>query len=133
MRSDASFPTNRDVLLFAAAIGVRFGRSAAFLNSGEPIKYDTLTAPTYADAFVSMIAANEIEDPEILDTQRTDERIKIFERFANGGLEYIQELINTRGQPVELILADLVTDALSEGSHVAPASIEDLLGGRNWT
>ncbi|ORL10303.1 hypothetical protein A6I85_19095 [Prescottella equi] len=132
MRTDAAFPTMRDALLFAAAVGVRHDRQSDFTQAGEGIRYETLTAPAFSDALVSMIAANEIDDPEILDSARIQERIGIFERYANGGLEYIQELVNTRSQPVELIVADLVTEALSEGSHVAPASIEDLLGGGSW-
>ncbi|NKT42207.1 DNA phosphorothioation-associated protein 4 [Rhodococcus hoagii] len=132
MRTDAAFPRIADALLFAAAVGVRQNRKSDFTQAGEAIRYETLTVPAFSDALVAMIAANEIDDPEILDSARIQERIGIFERYANGGLEYIQELVNTRSQPVELIVADLVTEALSEGSHVAPASIEDLLGSGSW-
>lgn len=131
MRSeDVGFPTMRDVLLFAGAVGIRYQRSANLGSpAGEPIRYETLTAPGFAEALVSMIAASEVDDPEILDNTRLEERVKIFERFVCGGLEYIQELMNVRSQPVELVVADLVTDALSENSSAAPASIDDLLAG----
>lgn len=127
---DVGFPYMRDVLLFAAAVGLKHGRSANFSSSaGEAIRYDVLTGPAFADALVSMIAASEVDDPEILDDSRLDERVRIFERYVCGGLEYIQELMNVRSQPVDLVVGDLVTDALSENSGAAPASIDDLLAG----
>ena len=79
LRDEAAFSTFRDALLFAAAVGARFERRVPFTSAaGDPIRYETLTAPTFAEALVSMIAANEVDnDPEIMDSTRLDERAKI--------------------------------------------------------
>lgn len=133
LRDEASFSTFRNVMLFAAAVGVYFHRRVPFSAATEPIRYETLTVPAFSNALVGMIAATELSgDPEILDSSRLQERVTIFEEYANGGLEYIQEQVNVRHQTAELVAVALVTEALSSSSRVKPASIDELLNGVNW-
>ncbi|UYP20953.1 DNA phosphorothioation-associated protein 4 [Rhodococcus sp. Z13] len=134
LQQDAKFPAFRDILLFAAAVGFAQGRRAPFHDTaGDPIRYDTLVGPAFADTLVSMIAANEAgDDPEIMDDTRLQERVKIFEEYANGGLEYIQELINTRKQPTATVVLDLVTSALTDENQNTEIAVEDLLSGVTW-
>ncbi|CAM2952525.1 DNA phosphorothioation-associated protein 4 [Mycobacterium intermedium] len=134
MQNEAKFPTYRDILLFAAAVGFHQQRRVPFSSSsGDPIRYEVLTYPGFSDTLINMIAANTIsDDPEIMDASRLEERIRIFEEYANGGLEYIQEQVNVRHQPVDLIVVDLVTDALAEGGGARPLSVDELLGGVTW-
>ncbi|MFC8181396.1 hypothetical protein ACFULT_21185 [Rhodococcus sp. NPDC057297] len=136
MRDDAYFPTRRDVLLFAASVGLKFERSATFSEAaGEPIRYETLTVPAFADALVSMVSIKShmtgegVDDAEILDNSRLQERVDSFEEYVHGGLEHIQDQMNTRSQPIELIVSALVNEALSVDDVAGPASIEDLLAG----
>lgn len=134
LQSEGKFPTFRDVLLFAAAVGFRQGRRVAFTaSSGDPIRYEVLTVPGFSDTLINMIAANVIEDPEIMDGTRIEERIKIFEEYANGGLEYIQEQVNVRHQPVDLVVVDLVTEAYADDGGAKPASVDELLSGVSWS
>lgn len=134
LRDDAAFSTIRDTLLFAAAVGVRMARRVAFTAvGGDPIRYETLTGPTFSDALISMLAAKEApDDPEILDSSRLEERVRIFEEFANGGLEYVQEQVNIRHQPASQVVIALATEALAEDAGAEPASIDELLGGVTW-
>ena len=134
LRDEAAFSTFRDILLFAAAVGVHFDRRVAFTSaSGDPIRYETLTGPTFSEALVNMIAANELpDDPEIMDSSRLEERIKIFEDYANGGLEYIQEQVNVRHQTADLVVIALVTEALSASGGAKPVSVDELLSGVSW-
>ncbi|OBK28868.1 hypothetical protein A5634_19705 [Mycobacterium asiaticum] len=134
MQNEAKFPTYRDILLFAAAVGFHQQRRVPFTaSSGDPIRYGVLTDPGFSEALINMIAANVVsDDPEIMDGSRLEERIKIFEEFANGGLEYIQEQINVRHQPVDLVVIDLVTDILAESGGAKPLSVQELLGGVSW-
>lgn len=134
MRDEAGFSTFRDGLLFAAALGARLKRKAVLGSAaGDPIRYETLTTPVFAEALVSMLAANEFaDDPEIMDDLRLEERIRIFEDYATGGLEYLQEQLNVRHQPIAAIVLDAVTEALSEGGGAAAVSVDDLLGGVTW-
>lgn len=133
MRNDAGFSTFRDILLFAAGLGVAQQRRVAFEGSGEPIRYDTLTDPSFAEALINMIAAVEYpDDPNIMSAERLAERVHAFEEYANGGLEYLQEQMNMRHQPVELVAISLVTDALARDRAAEPASVDELLGGVSW-
>lgn len=134
LQQEAKFPAFRDILLFAAAVGFAQGRRVPFTDvAGDPIRYDTLVGPSFADTLVSMIAANEVgNDPEIMDDTRLQERVAVFEEYANGGLEYIQELINTRKQPAETVVLDLVTSALTDERRHTEMDVEDLLGGVTW-
>jgi len=134
LQQDARFPAFRDILLFAAAVGFTQGRRVPFTAvAGDPIRYDTLVGPSFADTLVSMIAANEVgNDPEIMDNSRLQERVTIFEEYANGGLEYIQEIVNTRKQPLGLIVFELVTSALTNDRPPTDIDVEDLLSGATW-
>jgi hypothetical protein len=106
---------------------------AHFFTRRGPIRYETLTAPTFSEALVSMIATNEVgDDPEIMDSTRLDERARIFEQFANGELEYIQEQVNMRHQPAALVVIALVTEALERSGGAEPASVDKLLSGVSW-
>lgn len=133
LQDEARFPTLRDVLIFGAAVGYANGRRASFTAASEPIRYGTVFNPGFSETLMNMIAANVApDDPEIMDAERIEERIKIFEEYANGGLEYIQEQVNTRHQPAALVVLDLVTDALSEAGGAEPASVDELLSGATW-
>lgn len=135
LQTEAKFPTYRDILLFAAAVGFQQQRRVPFTNAaGDPIRYETMTAPPFSDTLINMIAANVCsDDPEIMDAERLEERVKMFEEYANGGLDYIQEQINVRHKPANLVVIDLVTEAIAENSGADPASVEDLLRGVTWS
>lgn len=133
LREEALFPTFRDILLFAAALGAQAGRRVPFTEAGEPIRYDTLREPQFADALVSMIAATELpDDPEIMDGSRLGERVRIFEEYANGGLARIQEQINAGNQPAATVVLALVAEALEHDGATTPIPVEELLSGMNW-
>lgn len=133
LQTEGKFPTYRDILLFAAAVGFRQDRRVPFTaSSGDPIRSDVLMAPGFSDTLINMIAANVVDDPEIMDDTRMDERFKIFEEYANGGLEYIQEQVNVRHQPAALVVIDLVTETFADDAGAKPVSVDELLGGVTW-
>ena len=134
LQIEGKFPTYRDILLFAAAVGYRHERRVPFTTaSGDPIRYEVLTAPGFSDTLINMIAANVVtDDPEIMDGARIEERIAIFEEFANGGLEYIQEQVNVRHRPAALVVIDLVAEAFVDDGGAKPVSVDELLSGVSW-
>lgn len=133
LQREAGFPTYRDILLFAAAVGFQQDRRVPFTNaSGDPIRWETMTTPPFSDTLINMIAANIVNDPEIMDDARTEQRVKIFEEFANGGLEYIQEQVNIRHKPANLLVIDLVIEIFADDGGAKPASVDELLSGVNW-
>lgn len=128
LMAEARFPTLRDVLIFAAALGFSVDRRVSFDKSGEPIDYNVLTRNAGSQAFISMLAAvARKDDPEILDLERLADRVHIFEDYANGGLEYLQEQINSQHKTLEVLVRDLVTDGLTDASAVQAPSAEELL------
>ena len=133
LRGEAAFATFRDVLLFAAAVGAHMKRRQPFTASGEPIRYETLKEPMFSETLINMIAANEPpNDPEIMDASRTSERLRILEEYANGGLEYIQEQVNMRHEPANMVVISLVTEALARSGAAEAVSVEELLSGVSW-
>lgn len=133
LRNEAAFATFRDILLFAAAVGAHVKRRVPFTSSGEPIRYETLKEPTFSETLINMIAVNEIaDDPEVMDGTRIGERVRTFEEYANGGLEYIQEQVNMRHEPANLVVIGLVTEALARSGGAEAISVEELLSGVSW-
>ena len=128
MRNDGGFPAMRDLMLFAAGIGFAQERRIPFDKTAEPIRYEILINDALAEPFISMLAAVAKEgDPEILDATRLSERITIFEEYANGGLEYIQEQVNVRREPLDVVVRSLTIENLSDAAAARGASIEELL------
>ncbi|MFC4605834.1 hypothetical protein [Rhodococcus kronopolitis] len=132
LQAEAGFPTFRDILLFAAAVGFRQGRRVPFVKtSGESIRLDVLMAPAFSDTLVNMIAANVVsDDPEIMDGGRVGSRIKIFEEYANGGLEYIQEQKNVGHESLNTIVRRLVTEAFA--GEKGAKQLDNLLSSPGW-
>jgi dnd system-associated protein 4 len=132
LRQEAAFATYRGILLFAAAICAYVKRRVPFTSSGEPIRYETLKEPMFSETLINMIAASEGDNPEIMDSTRVGERVRIFEEYANGDLEYIQEQINVRHEPANQVVISLVTEALVRSGAAEAVSVEELLGGISW-
>jgi dnd system-associated protein 4 len=133
LRQEAAFATFHDILLFAAAVGAYIQRRVPFTGSGEPIRYETLKEPMFSETLLNMIAANEVDDPEIMDGNRAGERVRIFEEYAKGGLEYLQVQVNVRHEPANLVAISLVTEALARSGAAEAVSVEELLGGASWS
>lgn len=118
------FPTMRDALVFAASLGWARDKRVPFENSAEPIRWGTMTNRLGTEDLVNMLATAATEDPEVLAAGRESERLEIFEEYANGGLQVIQQIM--REQParqlasllVELARAGLQT--ASEGTDLPP-------------
>jgi hypothetical protein len=87
----------------------------------------------FSETLINMIAAREIaDDPEIMDSTRAGERVRIFEEYANGGFEHIQEQVNVRHEPANLVVIGLVTEALARSGAAVAVSVEELLGRVSW-
>jgi dnd system-associated protein 4 len=128
LREEAGFTTYRHILLLAAGVGVAKGRRRSLVDSGEKIRYETVTEPLHSSTLIAMIAATQHpDDAEILDEARLAERIADFEAYVTGGLDVIQEELNTRQATPEQIIADLVHSALVGEMEAETASVDDLI------
>lgn len=129
---EAGFPTMRDLLLFAGSLGCARGVREPFDASSEPIRYETLTDPIFAESVLQMMAAAaKPEDAEIVGANKLQEAVTIFEEYANGGLGLIQGEINASHETSEQVCLRLVTEALA-GDRQTRETIDDLADELSW-
>jgi len=103
------FLSYKDALVFAAALGYRYNKSVPFEKSSEAIDW-SIFKDLRQNAFINMLALNEEKDLAILGGAEFDTRMKIFEYYANGGLEIIQEKVSNSTRPLIYLLMDLVDE-----------------------
>ena len=110
LRSEEStgpFRNQADVLAFAASVGVGKQRRRKFSDSTkEPIRYDVFERQNYVP-LINLLAVCAENDPRVLaeTDQMEDMRATIFEEFASGGLDIIeQELEGTVDDQVGLLM-----------------------------
>ena len=90
------FQTYADVVTFAATLGAKYNKRVPLnIISKEPapISLEIFVSRGY-DTVIKLLAIAETNDPNILsihDSQAEEKRVQIFEEYANGGLEQLQE------------------------------------------
>lgn len=89
------FQTYVDVMVFAAAFGVKRKKRVPLVEIArdlDPIRRDYFDN-NRCELVINLLAISETQDQNILaDDEKSDEqRIKIFEEYANGGLEILQD------------------------------------------
>lgn len=105
---DGVFPTYRECLVFAAALGFHRRSRKPFEVSDEQIAWSTFES--YEGLF-NLLAVSETGDADVVDRSRFGEQLTIFEEYANGGLEIISNAL-ADGKTQSDTLAKLVTDAV---------------------
>lgn len=112
----ALFETKQKALMFAAALARWRGvERRAVERKGTAIRYDIFQRAMddgYLDALA--ISAHD-NDLKILAPERDEDRITVFEQYAQSGLEEMIDRFNRPGDPLEAMLA-LVEDARAEPS-----------------
>jgi dnd system-associated protein 4 len=130
LTAQGPFQEYRDVLVFAAALGWHEGHRVPLAAKGEPIRWDVATHRRGTESLANMIAAASSNDPEIVAGDRFEERLAIFEEYANGGLELLQSMLASDPRaPVDVILALIqkVSRSEEESDQVDLASAADSL------
>lgn len=91
------FQTFADVMVFAAALGVRRKRRIPIETVSKrepaPISLEVFISRGY-DRVIKLIAFTETQNPKILspfDADAEEQRALIFEEYAKGGLEILRE------------------------------------------
>lgn len=101
---EGPFSTLAEVLTFAAGLGYSEGQREPFSASGEQIDFDVFQR-LGVEGFIDMLAAAVHEDVSILGPQRADDRLTVFEEFANGGLEILQSRMTQSQADLDTMLA----------------------------
>ena len=85
------FGNQADVLAFAAAIGAQYAQTEPFTRYNEPIRQEVFERAGY-DTLINLLAIYRSEDPTVLAnaSEAEEERITIFENYANGGLNWLK-------------------------------------------
>lgn len=127
------FETKQKALMFAAALGKWRGhRRDPVERKGIAIRYDVFQGKD-DDGYIDALAIAETGELKVLAGDRAEERITIFEEYAQLGLtEMIDRCFNRPGDPLEalLVLADEARTAMVAGlDGIDEDALNKLLGG----
>lgn len=131
---DALFSSVRDLFVFAAALGKVEGKSVPpARSSGDPIPLKLFQRESGHELLIHMLAVLEHQnDLEILEDDRVAERVAIFERYVNGGLEIIQTHLNANNlarddDALQLLVNPYIDKHKAEGGVDLARMADDLL------
>ena len=126
----APFPTIADLLAFAAALGGAHCELMAVVNRAkqpDPIRREVFATRNY-ETLIDLLAAYEKQDVRTLQSsdESVNERLEIFEGYANAGLRYLKEKLDPFADKLEGL--ELLLGSCREGSGVPDAApdISDL-------
>jgi len=117
------FQTFADVIVFAATLGVKHKKRVPLgeISKREPapIGYEHFLIKGY-DLVIKLLAIIEAKEIDILsssDDKHESQRLRVFEEYANGGLEILQ--IEFRGSVdySERLLLIMMSERFPETSH----------------
>jgi len=106
------FGTYKDALVFAACLGAKRNKRIEFDKSSEPINRQIFSG-NFDEMVINVIAVSEKEDPFIIADDHDDEKVRIFEEYACGGLEIIHDTVGTDAMYegiLQLIMQEETTD-----------------------
>lgn len=114
--SNGPFQTYVEVMVFAAALGAKRKKRVPLIEIAkdvEPIRRDYFDRNLY-ELIINLLAIAETQLPQILadDDETNEQRIKIFEEYANGGLEILQDELRGAVDYYERILLMINTERL---------------------
>jgi dnd system-associated protein 4 len=120
-----------DILSFAASLGMRHGtrkKIDEYSKEIDPIRQDIFKNSGY-DQLINLAALISTGDPKILanDDKSEEMRIKIFEEYANAGLEILEDRMRGFTDHTECILLLLSETLDDKDSDLDELEIEKLL------
>jgi dnd system-associated protein 4 len=121
-------------MLFAACMGKARHYAVPFTQSAEPIRWETMIGRPGSESTLNMIAVTEESTEETVDRalvmsdERFDERAKIFEEYANGGLEILQSELARSPESPSAVVLKLVLACLDEEPDDVVPELDKLIG-----
>ena len=112
------FDTYKDLLLFAAALGIHHDKKINLSKSSnvEPVKISVFRGEFDLD-FINLITLHYSSNPLLLDSTHQDDRYRLFEEYANGGLEMIFNLVYNKTGDWEDHCIDLIVSINKQTSN----------------
>lgn len=115
------FSSYKDALVFAACLGFNRGKRVSFTKYSEPIHLNTFSGKYDMMIFDVIAICENNDNPMMMSEHNSDERIRIFEEYACGGLEILSNEVNSKN-----IESDLINLILAERSDLT--YLEELSG-----
>jgi dnd system-associated protein 4 len=114
------FQSYADVLAFAAALGKRYRRKEPLKEISkeiDPIRQDIFSSKGY-DQLINLLAVVATSEPKVVSSSDTaeEERIKIFEEYANAGFEILEAALRGSVDYLEQVLLILSSERISTTS-----------------
>lgn len=100
------FKTYAELMSFAATLGFKLNRFKGFDGTlVDPIRYSVFENSECGKLFYLLAFAYE-QEAECLgdDEESFNRRIEIFESFANGGLEHLEQHLKGKDDPFEMFM-----------------------------
>ena len=119
-----------ELLCFAACLGHARGITLSFDNSAEPVPWH-IFENSGKDSVVNLIAAVASDDFAIVGADRFAQKLRVFEDYANGGLQILSELIEKSPKGPFDVIRDLILEA-QLGSNSKGSSIDEMAEGLSW-
>ena len=108
LKNIGPFDGLKDIMVFAACLGVSKKRKNSFKETSEPMRLSIFNGD-YDKMVINTIAIKETSDPFIMANEKIQERIEIFEQYACGGLEIISNRLNSsKHLSIDETLIDIV-------------------------
>lgn len=109
------FDSYKDAMVFAAALGFSRKKSVQFDKSSEPIPLSVFRGE-YDEALMNILALSEHKDSGYLEFEgeKFDEKIKLFEEYACGGLDIIKSSIMEPGLDAHNTIIGMILDEETE-------------------
>jgi dnd system-associated protein 4 len=125
------FPTMRELLCFAAALGFQFQRRMPLGNETAELDGRTIENLESAVDMIYLVGIAGSRDVGILQPDREDELVKVFEEYANGGLQILKEWLHALGSDMygdqAILSAFRREELLTEGSKPLAKAIADVV------
>lgn len=122
------FETKQKAMMFAAALGFSRGERLPVERRGTAIRYEVFAADS-DDAFISALAVATTGDLRVLSSERTAERVTLFEEYAHAGLQHMHRVtFDQDGDPLDNLLR-LTSDARAGADADIPGIDRSVLGG----
>ncbi|MGK7933398.1 MAG: DNA phosphorothioation-associated protein 4 [Microcystaceae cyanobacterium] len=112
------FQTYADVMAFAAVLGANYQQRlslTAIAKEPSPISLEVFQSRGY-DPLIKLLAIVDTQDPKIissLDAEAEQQRVQLFEEYANGGLQKLQEQLRGSVDYTERLLLILNQERLN--------------------
>lgn len=127
------FLSKQKAMMFAAALGAYRGRRRTeSFKRGTAIRLEVFQQ-AFDDRFLDAIAVRTEKALNVLSTERSGDRARIFEEYAYCGLsEVIDKCLRTTGDPLQALIAltdDVRAKSTSSFDKIDPGVLRTLMGG----